>query len=316
LDSSDRPHISYHEYGILQYSYRDNSGWHIESVDQQGNVEQYTSIAIDAFDRPHISYYDDTGEDLKYAFFNGTEWQLEIVETEGDIGTYTSLVLDSHGNPHISYYDDTNGDLKYASRNIFGWSSEVVDSDGDVGRYTSIAIDSAGLPQISYCSYTDYLYSLRLAVRDGSGWNVTIVDGSGDAGSFNSIALDSKGHPHISYYDALNHEPKYAYWGELPVAEYPLLPTQLNLVQVWPNPTNSEIRARIKLSTGRAIVRPSLFNIYGRRIADLPGIEVFGSSSTATDITLRLPHAIPSGQYFLTLDGSDRQLSAPIIILK
>lgn len=44
-----------------------DSEWSIQTVDSEGNVGYYTSIALDSSDRPHISYYDETNDDLKYA---------------------------------------------------------------------------------------------------------------------------------------------------------------------------------------------------------------------------------------------------------
>jgi hypothetical protein len=69
LDESGRPYISY--YGAsdwdLKYGWRDETGWHIETVDSAGNVGRFPSIALDTDASPHISYYDFTNHDLKYA---------------------------------------------------------------------------------------------------------------------------------------------------------------------------------------------------------------------------------------------------------
>ncbi|MCD6119511.1 hypothetical protein J7K50_06685 [bacterium] len=43
--------------------------WHIETVDSDGNVGKYTSIALDSGGYPHISYWDETNNALKYAYW-------------------------------------------------------------------------------------------------------------------------------------------------------------------------------------------------------------------------------------------------------
>ncbi len=103
------------------YAYQDTSGWHVHTVDSEGYVGYYTSLAIDANGYPHISYHDSETspysadpEDLMYAYQDASGWHIHTVDSEGYVGRYTSLALDGEGCPHISYHDDTNGDLKYA----------------------------------------------------------------------------------------------------------------------------------------------------------------------------------------------------------
>ena len=58
--------ISYYD-GRLRYAQYDGSQWHTETVDSSGDVDKYSSPAIDAGGRVHISYYDSTNADLKDA---------------------------------------------------------------------------------------------------------------------------------------------------------------------------------------------------------------------------------------------------------
>lgn len=74
LDSLDRPHISYYLFdtdgthqGDLMYARKLAGVWEIYTVDSNGDVGLFTSIAIDSTDHPHISYYDKTEGELKYA---------------------------------------------------------------------------------------------------------------------------------------------------------------------------------------------------------------------------------------------------------
>ncbi len=49
LDEQGRPHISYYDaaYADLKYAYFDGASWRIETVDSEGYVGEYTSLALD-----------------------------------------------------------------------------------------------------------------------------------------------------------------------------------------------------------------------------------------------------------------------------
>ncbi len=217
------PHISYYyEFTNfdLKYAAWDGESWQIEPVDTEGDVGQYTSIAIDSSNGyPHISYYDSTNGDLKYAAWDGESWQIESVDTEGDVGQYTSIALDIWDYPHISYYDSTNGDLKYAAWDGDSWQIESVDTEGTVGSYTSIALDAYDYPHISYASYkynySPFYYGLKYAKWNGTSWQLQLVDHYYQTTNRRiegtSIAIDiSSGAPHISYYCSVDRNLKYA----------------------------------------------------------------------------------------------------------
>ena len=79
-------------------------------MDNNGDVGNFGSMAVDANDTLHVAYYSSSGSCLKYATLEdgSTTWSREIVESTNDIGKFTSIALDSHGKPHITYRDTTN----------------------------------------------------------------------------------------------------------------------------------------------------------------------------------------------------------------
>ena len=68
--------------------------WHVETVDSDSDVGEYTSIALDSLDLPHISYWDVANEDLKYAYYNGISWDIETIDSNNNVGAHTSISLD------------------------------------------------------------------------------------------------------------------------------------------------------------------------------------------------------------------------------
>jgi hypothetical protein len=70
VDSNKRVHISYLDFangGDLEYATNVSGSWVIQTVDSDGDVGWYNSIAVDSNNKAHISYYDGTNFDLKYA---------------------------------------------------------------------------------------------------------------------------------------------------------------------------------------------------------------------------------------------------------
>ena len=142
--------------------------WQIETVDSEGIVGRYSSLALNGTGIPHISHYDGNAGDLKFAWYNDSGWQNETVDATGDVGTFSSLVIDTAGNPHVSYQAPSNGATRYAWRNATGWHIETVDAlVGSGGGSTSLALDAAGNLHVGYTYFGNPYVSpeVRLAGR-------------------------------------------------------------------------------------------------------------------------------------------------------
>jgi hypothetical protein len=217
LDLQDVPHISYYDLGNGDLRFASweaqeigTAGiWRVETVDWNGNVGKYSSLAIDHDGMAHISYYDDSAHDLKYARqLVGGGWLIETVDDSiSDVGRYSSLNLDAAGYPHISYYEAyPNYDLKYAFYNGSEWVLPVksVDESGNVGQFTSLALDSNGYPHVSYFDATlmtlNYAHKTTPPSIPGD-WSYHALDMGQDQfpGGNTSLALDRQDVPHIAF---------------------------------------------------------------------------------------------------------------------
>ena len=93
--------------------------WDIVQVDDAGDADLDSSIALDPSDAVHISYHDSSTNALKYATNMSGAWVGSIVDDiSGSTGRYTSIAVDANFNVHISYHDVENRSLKYATKAI------------------------------------------------------------------------------------------------------------------------------------------------------------------------------------------------------
>jgi hypothetical protein len=189
-------------------SFSDN--WHIETVDDDGDVGRSCSIAVDSKDHPHISYQCDYDEHLKYAYWGGNKWNKEIVDNDEYVAWGTSIAVDSKDRPHIAYDDYDNIAIKYAYFDGNNWQIIKVDNRGNIGQGVSMALDSKDHPYIVY--YSEYEGILRYAYFDGQNWIKGIVDPTHLSGIDCSIAIDSYDLPHVSYGSFSGFQIKYAHY--------------------------------------------------------------------------------------------------------
>lgn len=168
LDNGDIPVISYYDVSnedlrLARCNNNTTCNAPIRTtVDSNGNVGLFTSIALDSGGIPVISYYDAGNGDLKLARCNNNTTcdapLVTTIDSVGNVGWYISLALYSGGIPVISYLDFNNGDLKLARCNNNTTCDApiimVLSSIGYVGQYTSLELDN-GVPVISYRDATN-----------------------------------------------------------------------------------------------------------------------------------------------------------------
>ena len=166
LDSQESPHVVWFDSGDqdLKYALKDGGSWQISTVDSQGDVGRYPSLAIDSQDNPAISYFESTGDSagyVKVARWDGSRWDIQRVDKLEDVFTgffgarkTSSLVLDGDDNPIVAYSDEKV--VKLAVWDGSQWVSDTIKTaDGaPLGQQVSMAIDSNGLLHLTFADVT------------------------------------------------------------------------------------------------------------------------------------------------------------------
>ena len=214
LDSKQRPHISYVDYGSakearLRYAYWNGSAWTKKFVPLADGAAFYTSIALDRNDKPHISFYDYLAPDnefvlrLRITTWNDTYWEVRTADDQDGSGKFNSLAVDSAGNPQVAYANvkDPNQGLRYARWTGSAWKSEILDAPCYAWS-VGIGSDKQGVPHIAYTDVQNKL--VKYATLDGDKWRVQTIASLQKAGypDRNGVAVDSRGNPYITYHDA------------------------------------------------------------------------------------------------------------------
>jgi len=227
ISTDGLPVISYQDYtdgALLVAKCNDNAcrdGDETISVVDDGNVGQYSSIAIGTGGLPVISYYDRANGKLKVASCNdiACSGEDEIVTTLNDAetstGVNTSLAIAKDGLPVISYQrfvSPWDGVLKVAKCNdpsCIGGDETITELDTTGGpgfESTSLEIGADGNPVIAYMDTAAGAVTVAKCndpACTGGDETFMAVDFT-TAYMDLSMALAPDGYPVISYLGSLN----------------------------------------------------------------------------------------------------------------
>lgn len=224
LDSKQRPHIAYTDYGTASGATVHHVFWDPATNSWQNNpirlssdiVAYYNSIALDAEDRPSISFYEYRGPKdteirirMRVVTWTGQQWDARTVDSQEGSGKFNSMVSDAQGHLHLAYANVSSGteNLRYAYWDGSSWTKKPIDdasrNNGDaVGYSVAIALDREQNPHITYMN--ESTPGVKYAVRKNGRWEVYGIQRLSAIGypDRNSIAVSDDGRPFIGYYDA------------------------------------------------------------------------------------------------------------------
>jgi len=186
----------------------------ITTLDSEGVVGLFTSMAIGEDGLPVISYFDRDRCALKVAKCNdpacsGGDETLSILDKKGCVGLFSSLAISADGTPVIAYYDSKKGRLKVAKCRDAACTGgkaivSVVDESVSVGSFASIAIGADDLPVISYYDHSHGDLNLALcndAACAGGDESIVTLDEVGLVGSYAALCFTRDERPIVAYYD-------------------------------------------------------------------------------------------------------------------
>ena len=105
-----------------------NSAWRCRTVDSEGDVGQFSSIAVSA-NGVIVVYHDASNGDLKCAK-KTSSWSVQTIESEGNTGLSTSLLLDSLDRVNICYFDSSDSEIQFYDESGMSLRGSFMHADG------------------------------------------------------------------------------------------------------------------------------------------------------------------------------------------
>ncbi len=107
LDSQDRAHVVYKDYGrgAVRYAKFDGSSWQTEEVAAGTGTQEGVKIAVDNQDQPRIAYVNTRDERLYVATLVGGTWEKKLIDRMG----IPCIVVDALNRSHLSYGQSYEG---------------------------------------------------------------------------------------------------------------------------------------------------------------------------------------------------------------
>ncbi len=166
VDPDGNPALSYFDNNNqdLKYAYRQDGTWTIETVDSDGDVGRYSSLAFDSSGNPHISYLRIDGAadaTVRYANNAGSGWSATDVDTLADLETgftgarrVTAIAVDADQAPRIVYSDRSV--VKVATQGGGGWDTSTILTAGELplGQLVSFRLGSDGTVHLAVFEVT------------------------------------------------------------------------------------------------------------------------------------------------------------------
>ena len=166
VDPDGNPALTYYDTTntALKYASRQDGTWSIETVDTDGDVGRYSSLAFDSIGNPHISYLrldDTTTGTVRYATRTGDTWTTADVDSLTDLRTgftgarrVTAVAPGPGDRPTVAYSDESV--VKLATSDGSAWSPTTLVEAGDrpLGQLVSLQLSADGTPHLAIFEVT------------------------------------------------------------------------------------------------------------------------------------------------------------------
>jgi hypothetical protein len=203
VDRYGAVHLLYQGYGSqLRYTADRSMVAFDGPVEDDGNWEKNSSVAVDRMGRAQVAYTNET-DSFRTARSVGLGWEYDDVES-GTRVYYPTAAVDDDGGLHLLYMD-RDADLLKIADNVSGtWvSTDLAPGVGGNHLQASLAIDSAGASHVMYCKRSGPP-SVYYATDASGSWigeeAVTLSDYPAGC----PIAVDGAGTVHTVYHDHVN----------------------------------------------------------------------------------------------------------------